>query len=342
MIKKTKKNLKPKSRLEPVATKSVTIPLAGVIIFSILLAISSFFAGAAWLKTNGGAVAVKAKNTFEAKKSNKPEFQFYVMSFCPFGNDIEDVIKPVYDLLGKSADIKPQYIFSKVEGSLNDYCQKNVPDPANCQMYVQNSNGQLKSIEDCKAQISTMLKECTNESQYLKIGNNYYGSLHGRIEANQDVREICAYNQSEDKTNWWKFIDNVNKNCTDKNADTCWEDQAKQAGLDTAKITECFNNQAGELIEKEIALTTQNSVQGSPTLFINGVAFPPESAYTQDNTGTLKIGNKVFTQDQYRSPDAIKEAICASFNRPPKECKTTLETPKSPDGQVQGATDGGC
>jgi len=342
MTKKIKKNLTPKSKPEPVAVKSVTIPLAGVIVFSLLLAASSFFAGAAWLKTNSGAIAAQAKSTFEAKKSNKPELQFYVMSFCPYGNDIEDVIKPVFDLLGKSVDIRPQYIFSKIEGNLNDFCKKNAPDPANCQMYVQNSNGQLKNIDDCKSRINNMIKECADEKQYLKIGENYYSSLHGRTEANQDVREICAYNQNEDKTNWWKFIDNVNKNCSQKNADTCWEQQAKEAGLDTTKITDCFNNQAKELIEKEIALTTQNDIQGSPTLLINGVAFPPESAYTQDNTGTLKIGKKVFTQDQYRSPDAIKEAICASFNRPPKECKTTLETPKPADGQVQGATDGGC
>ena len=167
MTKKIKKNLKPKS--EPVATKSVTIPLVGVIIFSLLLAVSSFFAGAAWLKTNGGAVAVKAKNVFEAKKSDKPEFQFYVMSFCPFGNDAEDVIKPVFDLLGKSADIRPQYIFSKVEGSLNDYCQKNVPDPANCQMYVQNSQGQLKSVEDCKAQINLSLIHISEPTRLLSI-----------------------------------------------------------------------------------------------------------------------------------------------------------------------------
>ncbi len=342
MVKKIKKNLKPKLALDS-NTKSVKIPLAGVIIFSLLLAASSFFAGAAWLKISGNTTSnIKTKNVFEAKKSSKPEFQFYVMSFCPYSNDIENVIKPVFDLIGKSADIRPQYIFSKIEGNLNEYCKQNVPDSANCQMYVQNSQGQLKDIEDCKAQINNMFKECTDESQYLKIDNNYYSSLHGRVEANQDVREICAYNQNEDKTNWWKFIDNVNKNCNDQNADTCWEDQAKKAGLDTNQITECFNNQAKELIEKEIALTTENDVQGSPTLFVNGVSFPPESAYTQDSTGTLKIGKKVFTQSQYRSPDAIKEAICASFDRPPKECKTTIETPTTPDGQIQGATDGGC
>lgn len=323
----TKKNKKEqvKEILKSTTTKSVRIPLAGVIIFSLLLATSSFFAGAAWLKIGGGFSAGSPKTanaTFEAKKSNKPDFQFYVMSFCPYGNQMEDLVQPVADLLGDSANIRPQYIFEKV-ADLNSYCKQTAGDVSQCADYIK--AGYFTTDADCKKTIGDYNKQCLDEKNYLKIGNNFYSSLHGRVEANQNVREICAYNLNEDKANWWKFVANVNKNCTSTNADTCWEEQAKQAGFDTNKITECFNTQAADLIEKEIALTTENKVQGSPTLMINGVTFPPESAYTSDEKGSLKIGKKVFTQDQYRTSDAIKEAICASFNKAPKECKTTLE-----------------
>ena len=341
MTKKIKKE-KEVSVIKSTTTKSVQIPLVGVIIFSVLLAVSSFFAGAAWLKMGGLtglATPAKATATFEPSKSDKPDFQFYVMSFCPYGNQMEDLVKPVAQLLGNSANIRPQYIFDKIT-DLNAYCKQSAGDVSQCADYIQ--AGYFQSDAECKKTVTEYNAKCLDEKNYLKIGTNYYGSLHGRVEANQNVREICAFNMDENKTNWWKFVDNVNLSCTDQNADTCWEEQAKKAGFDTNKITECFNTQAAELIDKEIALTTQYKVQGSPTLKINNVDFPPEAAYTSDNKGSLKIGKKVFTQDQYRTSDAIKEAICASFNKAPKECKTVIEMPKDESGQVQGAAEGGC
>ncbi len=340
----TKKIKKGKSipMAKPTSNKYVQIPLVGVIIFSVLLAASSFFAGAAWLKMGGltgSTVATSATTTFEPSKSDKPDFQFYVMSFCPYGNQMEDLVKPVAQLLGNKANIRPQYIFDKV-ADLTAYCKQSAGDVSQCAEYIK--AGYFENDADCKKTVTEYNTKCLDEKNYLKIGNSFYSSLHGRVEANQNVREICAFNMNEDKTSWWNFVDNVNKNCTDQNADTCWEEQAKKAGFDTNKITECFNTQAAELIDKEIALTTQYKIQGSPTLKINNVDFPPESAYTQDNKGSLKVGKKVFTQDQYRTSDAIKEAICASFNKAPKECKTVLEMPKDENGQVQGAAEGGC
>jgi hypothetical protein len=302
--------------------KPVQIPLIGVIIFCLLLAGTSFFAGVSWLKMKGDTTTKTTdKNTFAAEKNNNPEFNFYVMSFCPYGNQIEDAIRPIADLLGDKADIHPRYIFDKIEG-LDAYCKQTTGDPSQCSQYV--TAGYFQTESECKDTIAESNKTCLDEKQYLKIGDNLYSSLHGRVEANQNVREICAFNMAEDKSQWWDFIDNVNQNCDSQNADTCWEEEAKKANFDTNKITECFNTQAGDLIEKEIALTTQYKVQGSPTLIINGITFPPESAYVQDGTGTLKIGDKVVAQDQFRTPNTIKEAVCASFKRAPKECKTEI------------------
>ena len=338
LMKKIKKE-SIKKTIEATTSKSVQIPLVGVMVFCFLLAASSFFAGAAWLKIkgSGGSASKTASATFEPKKSDKPDFQFYVMSFCPYGNQMEDLVKPVVDLLKNSANIRPQYIFEKIT-DLKTQCQQY--DSSNCANYIK--AGYFTSESDCKAELDAYGKKCLDEKQYLKIGNTLYGSLHGRQEATQNVREICAYNMNEDKTNWWNFIDNTNKNCTSENADTCWEEQAKKAGFDTNKITECFNTQAAELIEKEIALTTENKVQGSPTLMINGVTFPPEAAYTSDNKGTLKIGKKVYTQDQLRTSEVIKEAICASFKKAPKECKTTLEAAAATATNTAASADASC
>lgn len=324
-------------------TSYVKIPLAGTIVFSLLLAASSFFAGAAWIKIkNGGATTSKltSKNVFAATKVDKPQLDFYVMSFCPYGNQMETTLRPVFDLLGDKVEIRPRYIFEKITGGLTNYCKSNNPDPAQCPTYVENSQGQLKNVADCQQQIATMVKNCNDESKYLKIGDNLYSSLHGRVEANQDVREICAYNLAEDKKLWWDFVKNVNDNCDQNNADTCWEEQAQKAGFDTNKIKECFNNDAASLIEKEIADTTKYQIQGSPTLMMGDQQFPPEIAADATDQN-IKIGDKVFSLNQTRTPDVIKEAMCSAFKKAPKECKTTLTDPAAEAGQPADAT-GGC
>jgi len=261
--------------------------------------------------------------TFSANKSNIPELKFFVMSFCPYGNQMEDVLRPVFDLLGDKVNITPHYIFEKIS-DLPAYCKSRSGDIGQCAAYVQNKY--FPNITECQKIISKSMADCTNEKSYLKSSSGtLYSSLHGRQEGNQDVREICAWNQvGDNKKAWWDFVGLVNKNCSSTTADTCWEEQGKTAGLDTNKITECFNQQAFELIEKEVAIANQYKVSGSPTVFINDVLFPPESSYTQDGKGVLMLGKKTATQDKYRTPNVIKEALCISMKKSSKECNTLL------------------
>lgn len=322
-------------------TKTIQVSLLAAIVFSLLLAGASLAVGVVLMKIKLKVVGpdtanLTSKNVFAATKVDKPQLDFYVMSFCPYGNQMETTLRPIFDLLGNKVEIRPRYIFEKIAGNLADYCKTNSPDSTQCETYVKNSGGQLKNVTDCQQQIATMVKSCNDESKYLKIGSNLYSSLHGRVEANQDVREICAYNLATDKKLWWDFVKNVNDNCSSTNADTCWEEQAKKAGLDTNKITECFNKDAVSLIEKEIADTTKYKIQGSPTLMIGEQAFPPEidAASTDQN---IKIGDKVFSLNQARTPDVIKEALCSAFKKAPKECKTVLEDPNAAATAAAGA-----
>jgi glutaredoxin len=50
--------------------------------------------------------------TFEPKKTDKPVAQLYVMSFCPYGIQAENAMKPVVDLFGSKASIEPHFIVS--------------------------------------------------------------------------------------------------------------------------------------------------------------------------------------------------------------------------------------
>ncbi|MBP6989177.1 hypothetical protein KBB48_00190 [Candidatus Shapirobacteria bacterium] len=319
-------------------SKYIKVPTPAAILIVILLLATSFYSGISWSRNkaqNSGNNTNTAATTFEAKKTDKAELKFFVMSFCPYGNQMEDVLRPVYDLFKDKVNLTPKYIFEKIS-NLDTYCKSRSGDPAQCSVYVQNKY--FTSEAECKKTISQNLAKCQDGSAYIKSEKGVmYASLHGRQEANQDVREICAWNLSSDKKQWWDFIGAVNKNCTAQNADSCWEDQAKTAGLDTNKITECFNKDGIKLIEEQIAETDKFNVSGSPTVLINDVAFPPESAYTQDGKGSLKIGNKVTTQDRYRMPNVIKEALCVSSKKAPSECKTILS---DPSGSAPAA--GGC
>lgn len=57
------------------------------------------------------------------KGDNKPQIDFFVMSFCPYGNQAEEAIAPVYDNLKDKAIFKPRYvIYSQYQGGAKEYC----------------------------------------------------------------------------------------------------------------------------------------------------------------------------------------------------------------------------
>jgi predicted DsbA family dithiol-disulfide isomerase len=57
------------------------------------------------------------------KGDNKPQIDFYVMSYCPYGNMAEEAVEPVYQLLKDNADFNPHYvIYSNYGGGGPSYC----------------------------------------------------------------------------------------------------------------------------------------------------------------------------------------------------------------------------
>jgi hypothetical protein len=59
------------------------------------------------------------EQTQVATKSDKPVVELFVMAFCPYGVQAEQIMKPVVDLLGSKADIKVRFIAS-VSGTTPD------------------------------------------------------------------------------------------------------------------------------------------------------------------------------------------------------------------------------
>jgi glutaredoxin len=61
---------------------------------------------------NGGATSPNTSQPTGTTKSDKPTVQLFVMSFCPYGQQAEKAMKPVFDLLGDSVTIEPHFIVS--------------------------------------------------------------------------------------------------------------------------------------------------------------------------------------------------------------------------------------
>lgn len=202
-------------------------------------------------------------------QADKPEVMLFVMSFCPYGNQAEDVMKPVVELLGETVKIELHYIiYENYASGYPDYC----------------------------------LDE-----------ENKYCSMHGINELNQNIREMCVYQNQPEK--FWNFLDEVNRSCNVQIVEECWEDAAQKMGVDVNSVKECQTENATKFAQQEKELNEKYEVAGSPDLVINGVHY--------------RGG---------RTPEAYKKAICDAFNHPPDACEQTLESsaPSSSSGS------GGC
>jgi len=290
-----------------------------------LLVIAAFLAGNFWTRikteksvaekpTSIQTTPVAGAFSFNPPKSAKPEVKFFVMSFCPYGNQAELGLEPVYQLLKDKVSWQPRYIVSDKKASCEQSCPYRVwNDQAKqrCQSGV--DAGQVKSLEDCRKQYFpySSADECL-EKACAGIKEGEWESLHGEQELHQDIREICALRQ-ENWDKWWKFVSLVNKNCNYQNVDSCWEAQAKEAELDVDKIKVCERQEADDLLKKEVEELKKYQASGSPTVFINDALY-----------------------DGGRAPEDYKKAICAAFEKQPKECETVLGS------ETQAPAGGGC
>ena len=260
------------------------------------------------------------------KKTEKPEVKFFVMSFCPYGNQAEAGLEPVYQLLKDKVTWLPRYIVSDKKTSCEQSCPFRVfNDDAKKRCETAISQGKIKDMEECQKYFpysnadECLEKECAS----LKAGE--YDSLHGSQEFNQDIREILAYNtlvttgenvlaaQTEGiLTKWWKFVSLTNEKCNAQDVDTCWKEQAVEAGLNAGRIAQQEKTEKSRLAGIEIAEAKKYNVTGSPTVYINDTIY---------NGG--------------RSPEDYKKAICLAFENPPEECGRIL-------GQESAPSSGGC
>ncbi len=76
---------------------------------------------------------------------NMPQIDFFIMSYCPYGNQAEEGIEPVYQLLQDKAQFNPRYvIYENYRGGGDDYC---LGDGSYCSMHgVQELNQNIREL----------------------------------------------------------------------------------------------------------------------------------------------------------------------------------------------------
>lgn len=103
---------------------------------------------------------------------NRPQIDFFVMSYCPYGNIAEEAIYEVYKNLGDTVEFKPHYVlYSNYQGGGPNYCLDE--DSQYCSMHgitELNQNireecvRQLYGIEDWFKFTEAMNEECNSQN----------------------------------------------------------------------------------------------------------------------------------------------------------------------------------
>ena len=212
------------------------------ILASVLLLILFLFSGV--------SSAVENKNS----EIRKPVFDYFVMSFCPYSNQVEPVISELYSEFKGKVEFKPHYVIYEDSGHPLFSC-----------LYPQNKS---------------------------------YCAMHGLNELYQDVREVCV-KQEYGLGKYYKFITGVNEKCG-QNV-TCWKEIASDLRISIKKIERCAEENKFNILAKELSITNNFSVYGSPTFFINGELY-----------------------EGVRTEEALKQEICNSFEKKPSICKLNL------------------
>jgi hypothetical protein len=135
-------------------------------------------------------------------------------------------------------------------------------------------------------------------------------SLHGEVELNQDIRELCVF-YDEGEEAWFDFALAMNSQCTGTNADTCWTGVAESLGLDTEKISSCFDENKLTYAREQLELGQALGVTGSPTVFFEAQKYNGARS-SNGYLGALCAG---FEGDRPAACDSvIEETVAAPSN----------------------------
>lgn len=99
-----------------------------------------------------------------------------------------------------------------------------------------------------------------------ETSDGVFSSLHGQGEVDEDIRELCATKYYPEDYKYMDYIWCRNKDIKG----TDWETCAKEAGMSTAMIKNCFDGTEGkQLLRDNIKLSNELQIGASPTFLAN-------------------------------------------------------------------------
>ncbi len=189
-------------------------------------------------------------------KENEPLLQAFVVSYCPFGIQMQRILAEIVDNIPNLAgNIEVRYMGSVVNGEVT--------------------------------------------------------SMHGKTEAQENLRQICIREEQSD--NYWDYV-------------SCFMKEGDSAGclinsnIEITELESCMSSSRGiGYANEDFELADQNSVTGSPSLFMNGLKVD-ESGFASALGLTM------------RSAELIKTLICCGFSSEPSVCSQTLTSESASTG----------
>jgi hypothetical protein len=231
-------NLEPKSAL-----------VVGLVSGFMTLCTAGFFV-LGFMMVKGGSISLPSSSkTGEALETDKPKVELFVMSYCPFGLQMQKAYLPAWELLKNKADIDVKFVSYAMH--------------------------EKKEIDE------NTLQYCIQKEQ-----NNKYIPYLKCFTASGDANACMA---------------TAGVNSTQ--ASNCVASANRDFGI-TKEYDDRSRWLSGQFpiypIHKD--LNDKYGVQGSPTLVVNGVQ----------------------VENVARTPEGVKQVICAAFKNKPAECDQTL------------------
>ena len=159
--------------------------------------------------------------------------------------------------------------------------------------------------------MADMISESRDTEKYLRVRyigsldpvNNTIKSMHGELEAQENLRQICIREEQPDK--YWDYV-----RCYMREGKSA--DCQKSVSLDVDKMNSCTNDSARGLVyaQKDFELANKSKITGSPTMLMND-KIVKESDFATNTTAS-------------RSPEAVKELLCCGFSKEPSFCSMEM------------------
>jgi hypothetical protein len=132
------------------------------------------------------------------------------------------------------------------------------------------------------------------------ISNGTLSSMHGGEEADENLRQICI--RDEQASKYWGYVA-----CYLKAGDS--SGCLTSTGVDKTKVSGCMQDIGRGIAyaQKDVDLTSQYSVKGSPTLILDG-----------KEVSEFDFGG--------RTSESLKSIICCASNSQPGACSSALNT----------------